>query len=184
MLLKKLLGIKKVANVKTLMKVIFRELCKFGMIQMLDETEGNGDKGTKCAIHWGAEHSIEECDEFRKILQSLMDAQLVQIGCASEEREVNMVKKSVVPQYQVRTNAQTPVSTPLVGKGAITAPKPLVLHYAKNTHMTTQSRLNPITIQVPAPFLYKNTKAVSWRYDVQVLTSGKQSSQLGKLCWS
>ncbi|KAJ1419617.1 hypothetical protein SESBI_14947 [Sesbania bispinosa] len=168
--------VKKVANVKTPMKVIFRELYKFGMIQRLDEIEGTGDKETECGIHWDVEHSIEEYGEFRQILQNLMDAQLVQIGCASEEMEVNMIKESVVPQDQVCTNVQTPLSVPLVGEEAVTAPKPLVLRYAKNTPMMTSYGPKPITIQVLAPFLYKNTKAVPWRYDVQVLTSGAQSS--------
>ncbi|KAJ1419826.1 hypothetical protein SESBI_14801 [Sesbania bispinosa] len=79
--------IKKFSNVKTPMKVIFEELCDFGGIKGLTETERSNDKEMKCGFHCSDEHSIEECDEFKQILQSMMDAHLIQISCESEGRK-------------------------------------------------------------------------------------------------
>ncbi|KAJ1431576.1 hypothetical protein SESBI_07112 [Sesbania bispinosa] len=36
--------IKKMVNIKTPMKIVFKELCKFGMIQGWAEIRGNGDE--------------------------------------------------------------------------------------------------------------------------------------------
>ncbi|KAJ1440979.1 hypothetical protein SESBI_01657 [Sesbania bispinosa] len=92
--------IKKISNIKTPMKVIFEELCEFGGIKGLVETERSNDKEMKCGFQCSDEHSIEECDEFKQILQSMMDAHLIQISCGSEGREVNMIEESAVPRKQ------------------------------------------------------------------------------------
>ncbi|KAJ1389936.1 hypothetical protein SESBI_37848 [Sesbania bispinosa] len=127
---------------------IFEELCKVGAI----EKKRDSRKGAMCAIHPDAEHSIEKCEKFKEVLQSLIDSQLVQISCERDEMGVNVVQES--------ENAQTQVFPKV--------PTPLTLHGTHNTQAPTCHGPRPITIQVPSPFPYKNSKAVPWKYDVQV----------------
>ncbi|KAJ1378139.1 G-patch domain [Sesbania bispinosa] len=123
--------IKKISNVKTPMKVIFEELCEFGGIKGLTETERSNDKEMKCGFHCSDEHSIEECDEFKQILQSMMDAHLIQISCESEGREVSMIEKSAVPRKQECTDVEPAVSTLPTEEQTTSMPKPLDIHYVK-----------------------------------------------------
>ncbi|KAJ1408938.1 hypothetical protein SESBI_23100 [Sesbania bispinosa] len=138
--------VRDVTDIKTPIELIFEELCKIGTI----EKKRDSRKGAMCAIHPDAEHSIEKCEKFKEVLQSLMDSQVEQISCIRDERGVNVVQES--------ENAQTQ-AFPKV-------PTPLTLHGAHNTQAPTCCRPRPITIQVPSPFPYKNSKAVPWKYDL------------------
>ncbi|KAJ1416979.1 G-patch domain [Sesbania bispinosa] len=141
------------------------------MIKGLAETENSNDKGIKCGIHHSVEHSIAECDEFKQILQGMMDAHLIQINCESEEREVNMVKETVALQNQESTDVETFFSTLPTEEQTILVPKPLDIHYVKGTPLPTPCGIKPLTIRVPTPFPYKSTKAVPWKYDVKAFAS-------------
>ncbi|KAJ1388669.1 hypothetical protein SESBI_38936 [Sesbania bispinosa] len=151
------------------MKVIFEELCEFGGIKGLTETERRNDKEMKCGFHCSDEHSIEECDEFKQILQSMMDAHLIQISCESEGREVSMIKESAVPRKKECTDVEPAVSTLPTKEQTTSMPKPLDIHYVKGTPSPAPCGIRPLTIRIPTPFPYKSTKAVPWKYDVQAL---------------
>ncbi|KAJ1386464.1 G-patch domain [Sesbania bispinosa] len=150
--------VRDVTDIKTPMELIFEGLCKIGAI----EKKRDSRKGAMCAIHPDADHSIEKCEKFKEVLQSLIDSQLVQISCIRDEGGVNVVQES--------ENAQTP-AFPKV-------PTPLTLHGAHNMQASTCCRPRPITIQVPSPFPYKNSKAVPWRYDVQIGVGNVQGNQV------
>ncbi|KAJ1435956.1 G-patch domain [Sesbania bispinosa] len=140
------------------MELIFEELCKIGAI----EKRRDSRKGAMCAIHPDAEHSIEKCEKFKEVLQSLIDSQLVQISCIRDEGGVNVVQESENTQTQ---------AFPKV-------PTPLTLHGTHNMQASTCCRPRPITIQVPSPFPYKTSKAVPWKYDVQVGVGSVQGNQV------
>ncbi|KAJ1413409.1 G-patch domain [Sesbania bispinosa] len=57
-------------------------------------------------------------------------------------------------------------------------PMPLTLHGTHNTQAPNCRRPRPITIQVPSPFSYKNSKAVPWKYDVQVGVGDVQGNRV------
>ncbi|KAJ1404341.1 hypothetical protein SESBI_26652 [Sesbania bispinosa] len=130
------------------MKVIFEELCEFGGIKGLVETKRSNDKDMKCGFHCSDEHSIEECDEFQQILQSMMDAHLIQISCGSEGREVDMIEESVVPQKQECTGVETAVSTLPTDEQTISMPKPLDIHYVKGTPLPIPCGIRSLTIRI------------------------------------
>jgi len=74
-------------------------MCALGMI----EGSSNGDFG--CRLHLTIGHAIGECDDFKQILQDLMDKKFMQVGyCESD----------------VSTSDTSPIF-----------PKPLVIHYTK-----------------------------------------------------
>ncbi|KAJ1404844.1 hypothetical protein SESBI_26246 [Sesbania bispinosa] len=132
-------------DVKTPLRFIFKELCKAGLIN--SDITGDG----MCGLHLDTDHTIEDCEEFKRMLQDMMDRKLVQIGCGE-----NIVDVSV---------SDYSASTP---------PKPLVVHYTRDAAVKTTNRPIPITIQVPTSFPYKDNKVVPWRYDVEVLVGDRQ----------
>ncbi|RDX71177.1 hypothetical protein CR513_49506, partial [Mucuna pruriens] len=48
-------------------------------------------------------------------------------------------------------------------KGGINAPRPLIIHFTPSTN-----GLKPLEIRIPIPFPYKDSKAIPWRYDVEI----------------
>jgi len=92
---------KNVEDIKTPLKVIFKEMCKFGLI------EGNLDNNHAYGLHPGAGHTIEDCNVFKQILQDLINRNFIQVGSVSNNNVA--VVDDLVPTF----------------------PKPLVIHYIK-----------------------------------------------------
>ncbi|KAJ1381989.1 hypothetical protein SESBI_44644 [Sesbania bispinosa] len=122
-----------------------QELCKAGWVN------GNIAGDGMCGLHSDTNHTIEDCEEFKRMLQDMMDRKLVQISCGGNTFDVSVIDYS-----------------------ASTSLKPLVVHYTRDAAVRTTNRPIPITIQVPTSFPYKDNKAVPWRYDVEVLVGDRQ----------
>ncbi|XP_027337107.1 uncharacterized protein LOC113850763 [Abrus precatorius] len=121
---------RKVKDVKTPLKSIFREICEFGLL------ERNSERENACEFHPNAAHTLEECIEFTHTSQDLMDKQLIQIGCSKIDQEVLAVN-------ELTSNS----------------PKPLVIHYTKKRIASVSTLPKPITLRVPMPFSYKDNKS-------------------------
>ncbi|XP_027192674.1 uncharacterized protein [Cicer arietinum] len=134
--------IKEVEKIKASMGLIFLELCKFGLIQ------GNVDVKARCNFHLNEDHSIEECNEFKKELQKLINIGTIQIG--RWEKDDGMI------------------ATQSEEKLGITIPKPLVIHFTKEESMNAPGDLRTLIVQIPSPFSYKDNKVVPWNYNVEV----------------
>lgn len=132
--------IRDVEKIKMPLKIIFSELYKAGMI------EGGGHEEDTCCLHPGANHHIEECTQANKILQKLMDMNWVQVG---------YIKEKVAA---IQSKWEEDMATP----------KPVVIHFTKSAPPSTLQGATPITIPIPGPFPYKDTKAVPWKYDAKV----------------
>ncbi|XP_020221065.1 uncharacterized protein LOC109803801 [Cajanus cajan] len=133
---KEQLMIRRVKDVKTPLNLIFEEMCKFGMLV------GSHGKDEGCGLHPGKSHKIDECDEFKQILQDLMDKQIIQVGYSESH------------VWAMDSN--------------VGFPKPLVVHYTRGKNILNVDRPKPITIQVPRAFPYKDNKVVPWRYGAKV----------------
>ncbi|XP_012574941.1 uncharacterized protein [Cicer arietinum] len=124
------------------MELIFFELCKFGLIR------GNVDGKARCNFHLNEDHSMEECNEFKKELQKLINIGIIQIG--RWEKDDGMI------------------ATQLEEKLGITIPKPLVIPFTKVESMNAPGDLRTLIVQIPSPFSYKDNKAVPWNYNVEI----------------
>ncbi|RDX99571.1 hypothetical protein CR513_17361, partial [Mucuna pruriens] len=82
-------------------------------------------------------------EEFRELLQRLMDAGLVQVGKVGRSEEIATVHEE--------------------NRGGASVPRPLVIHFIPSMHMP-----KPLKIRVLAPFPYKNSKVVPWKYDAEI----------------
>jgi len=54
----------------------------------------------------------------------------------------------------------------------------VVICFTNTAHLSQERRL--VVIQAPSPFLYKNEKAVPWKYDAQVLKGAKERKEVEK----
>ncbi|XP_027337245.1 uncharacterized protein LOC113850932 [Abrus precatorius] len=84
---------RKVEEVTTPLKVIFAGLCKADLIKDFVH------EGNMCDLHLDADCSIEDCEEFKYVLQTLMDKHLVQIGHPKEKNEILTDNKAVPWKY-------------------------------------------------------------------------------------
>ncbi|KAJ1425317.1 hypothetical protein SESBI_11027 [Sesbania bispinosa] len=98
--------VRDVTDIKTPMESILRNFAKLGQ----SRRKGIVGRGAMCAIHPNVEHSIEKCEKFKEVLQSLIDSQLVQISCERDEMAVTVVQESENAQTQVFRKVPTPLT--------------------------------------------------------------------------
>jgi len=137
--------VRKVDKIKGSMEDVFTALCQVGLLKVEYQQEGT------CSFHPGAQHAINECSEFKELLQDLIDWHILQVCHKNKEAEV----------------------CTLTGEEPCLAePKPLVIHFTKTSFVP--SGRQPIVIQAPSPFLYESEKAVPWRYGTNMLRSEQE----------
>jgi len=140
----------RVEDIHTPLKVIFAELCRFGVIKM------TYDDNCLCGLHPNESHDIQECVEFRKVLQDLLDGHFVQVSSMGSSEDVLTLQS---------------------GSGSgVTFPRPLEIFYQEGIEPTLFTP-KPLTIHVPSPFPFETSNAVPWNYDTKIFvgnSSGKQ----------
>ena len=72
----------RVKDMETSLSFVFKEMRKFWLI------EQNLEESFACPLQLGANHSIDECDTFKKTLEDLMDRYLIQVGHRINDKEV------------------------------------------------------------------------------------------------
>ena len=135
-----------VNEMKKPMNEVFRAICHAGLFSYEHKLED------KCGFHASTEHSIDECAEFRNYVQDLIDRHVLQVTHQRKEEGV-FAGEEWVPQK----------------------PKPLVIQFTRPTNSIPAGR-QPLVIQTPVAFPYKNDKAVPWKYDVSII-QGEQKNE-------
>ncbi|XP_019447337.1 PREDICTED: uncharacterized protein LOC109350567 [Lupinus angustifolius] len=77
-------------SVKTHMMVIFKEMCKRGMVEGLVEDNDS----TSCELHGEMSHTLEEFPEFKLLLQKMLDMRLIIIDRGPSYQTVNATTRS------------------------------------------------------------------------------------------
>ncbi|CAL0301643.1 unnamed protein product [Lupinus luteus] len=83
--------VKEVEHVKMPMGFIFQEMCKQGLVELAAQET---DEAKSCEMHGCDDHNLEYCEDFKSLLQRMMDLKLVVIEGHTTEHEVNVVKDS------------------------------------------------------------------------------------------
>ena len=138
-------------KIQTPMKKIYTVLCQVGWLKVENRQE------RECSCHMDISHSIDECPKFKRILQDLIDRHILQIYQQERKREI---------------------FTQTGEEATLSGPKPVVIRFTKALHLSQERR--PIMIQAPSPFLYKNEKAVPWKYDAQILKGEEERKEVHK----
>ncbi|XP_016706427.1 uncharacterized protein [Gossypium hirsutum] len=132
-----------VFEVRTPMKIIWKKMLKRDMIISKERNKGVMDY---CEFHAEEGHEIQKCDEFKALVESLMDnkgLEFYDVGsneghkCTLEGALENQNRSRIIISLPVSNEVETP-----------TVPK--------------------VIIHKPVPFPYKDNKRVPWNYNCHV----------------
>jgi len=115
--------------------------------------KGEYDSSNACAFHLSAEHSIDDCVEFKLKLQNLVNNHFLQVFHGKKDEEVL---------------AQTDEESHL------TTPEPLVIHFTRPAPSLMEQGRQPMVIKTPSSFPYKSDRVFPWKYGVHELCEGQQ----------
>jgi len=138
--------VRSIYQMKKPMSEVFEAICQAGLFQYECKSED------ECGFHACTTHSIDECGEFKDFVQDLMDRHVLQVCHQRKEGEV-FIGEERLPQR----------------------PKPLVIQFTKAATPMPSGR-QPLVIQTPSPFAYKDNKVVPWSYGVSIV-QGEQKEE-------
>ncbi|XP_052479494.1 uncharacterized protein LOC128034713 [Gossypium raimondii] len=140
-----------IADVKTPLRRVWKEMVKRGLIV----SEGSCErKRNYCKFHYEVGHEIQECTEFRALIQGMMDNREVKF-CEGVQEESDVCASELALGVPKVNRPVVIISRPQNSEvGARTTPK--------------------VIIQKPAVFAYKDNMRVPWNYDCNVIIPGKE----------
>ncbi|XP_052875315.1 uncharacterized protein LOC128280816 [Gossypium arboreum] len=147
-----------VADVRTLLRRVWKEMVKRGLI-VLDSREEFEEERDYCEFHSEVGHEIQECVEFRALVQDMMNNREIEFY---EETENPGEGDICASEGESMVQNQT-VNYPVV-----------IISQPKNNEAGVQMPPRVI-IQRPAVFPYKDSKRVSWNCDCNVTIPGKEN---------
>ncbi|KAK8612855.1 hypothetical protein V6N13_092959 [Hibiscus sabdariffa] len=133
--------------------------------EMLKACRSTSKADNFCEYHRSQGHEIQECKEFRQLVQAMMD-----------NKELEFFTKrcdSVVEDVCVLDDAPT--------LGNFTGLKPLVIKVGSSDIEATAVATFGLVIKTPAPFPYKDSKQVPWKYECEVLEPQKAEENVNEV---
>ena len=138
--------VRSVTEIKRPLNEVFEAICQVGLFKYEYRPED------KYRFHASTEHSVDECAEFKDFVQDLIDKHILQVSHQRKEGEV-FAGEEWIPQR----------------------PRPLVIQFTKATNSVPSGR-QPLVIQTPSSFPYKDDKVVPWKYGVSII-QGEQKDE-------
>ncbi|XP_016690606.1 uncharacterized protein [Gossypium hirsutum] len=140
-----------IADVKTPLRWVWKEMVKRGLIVSEESCE---KRRNCCEFHCEIGHEIQECTEFRALVQGMMDNKEVEF-CEGIQRESH-------------------VCTSELALGVPKANRPVII-ISRPQNSEVGARITPkVIIQKPAVFTYKDNRRVPWNYNCNVTILGKE----------
>ena len=140
------------------MRLVHEVLVKAGRLGgcLRKEDEAKDQEKYFCQYHMSVTgHVIQECPDFLKLIQEMMNEGELEFCGKMEEQNVSVLLKEE-------------------------APKPLIIYYRRGGQQATKEAPRVPTprllIKVPAPFGYTNDKAVPWNYSSQAIVQEPQAA--------
>ncbi|XP_016684262.2 uncharacterized protein [Gossypium hirsutum] len=139
------------ADVKTPLRRVWKEMVKRGLIV----SEGSCErKRNYCEFHHEVGHEIQECTEFRALIQGMMDNWEVKF-CEGVQEESDVCASELA------------LGVPKVNRPMVIISRP------QNSEVG--ERITPkVIIQKPTVFTYKDNRRVPWNYNCNVTIPGKK----------
>ncbi|XP_019434515.1 PREDICTED: uncharacterized protein LOC109341140 [Lupinus angustifolius] len=155
-------------EVKTPMRVIFEEMCKHGMVERMVEDEDSAS----CELHGKVGHTLDECPEFKLLLQKMLDMRLITIERGPSYQTVNATTRC---EEDMRRTMRPSITR---YEPVLNIPDNAQLHPQITRWVPVISRMEPVlrpaVEEKSQPFPYETDKAVPWIY------SGGNSETTGK----
>ncbi|KAA3477880.1 hypothetical protein EPI10_011738 [Gossypium australe] len=114
-----------------------------------------------CVFHGMEGHHIQSCEEFKELLQGMMDNKEVTICSKKEEFD----------EKDVCTSEGQSSGPPY------SADRPLIIYYEAKKEEAKPKMI----INVPSSFPYKDSKAVPWKYDVSITMPEATTDDVGEV---
>ncbi|KAA3469909.1 hypothetical protein EPI10_015658 [Gossypium australe] len=144
-----------ILEVKTPLRMVWREMLRRGLVES-DCEEGCEEIRHYCEFHKAEGHEIQECIEFRVLVQSLMD-----------NKELEFYEEGSKGGNIHATEGE-------LMKQKVNYPR-IVIFQPRNTEGGAQIAPT-VVIQKPVFFPYKDNNMVPWNYDCNVTTPGVENS--------
>ncbi|XP_040956101.1 uncharacterized protein [Gossypium hirsutum] len=142
-----------ITDVKTPLRWVWKEMVKRGLIASEESCE---KRRNYCEFHCKMGHEIQECTEFRAVVQGMMDNKEMEF-CEGVQRENHVCTSELVLGVPKANHLVVIISRPKNSEaGARVAPK--------------------VIIQKPTVFTYKDNKRVPWNYNCNVTIPGKEDA--------
>ncbi|XP_014617084.1 uncharacterized protein [Glycine max] len=125
-------------DVTTSRRFIYKALQKAGMIPC------GGHREDSCLMHLGVLHDMETCSAVRNLLQQMIDQGRLEVDSEGEEEQ---------HVYMQSADEEGPKK-----------PKPLVIHFTRDTTPQRPQRPSTVLGGRPIPLPYENSRAILWRY--------------------
>jgi len=129
---------KHLKDVTTSRRFIYEALQKEGVIPH------DGHKEDSCLMHSGMRHNMETCSVVTDLLQQMMDQGRLEVSNEGEEEQHICIQSAY--------------------KEAPKKPKPLVIHFTRDTAPQRPQHRSVVSSVRPIPFPYKNSRTFPWRY--------------------
>ncbi|XP_028214973.1 uncharacterized protein LOC114397038 [Glycine soja] len=131
-------GPKLLKDVTTSRRFIYKALQKVGMIPR------GGHREDSCLMHPGVLHDMETCSAVRDLLQQMIDQGRLEVDNEGEEEQ---------HVYMQSADKEGPKK-----------PKPLVIHFTRDTAPQRPQHPSAVSSGRPISFPYENSHTVLWRY--------------------
>ncbi|KAL4282862.1 hypothetical protein GQ457_16G026280 [Hibiscus cannabinus] len=118
-----------------------------------------------CEYHQGEGHEIQECQEFRRLIQAMMDNKELEFfskGCDYEVQDVCVIDDTPTP-------------------GNFAGLKPLIIKVGPKGTEDIAAATSALVIKAPAPFPYKDSKQVPWKYECETVRPQKVEENVNKV---
>ncbi|XP_052478489.1 uncharacterized protein LOC128034014 [Gossypium raimondii] len=140
-------------DVRTPLRMVWKEMKKRGLIAV-DSEKSYKQKGNYCEFDHETGHEIQECTEFKTVVQGMMDNKEVEFY--EEVQEERNICTSELTAGVPKTNYPVVIiSRPKYNEARVQVPPKVI-------------------IQRPATFSFKDSKKVPWKYECSTTIPGKE----------
>ncbi|KAK8540092.1 hypothetical protein V6N12_046385 [Hibiscus sabdariffa] len=147
-----------VDGIKSPLSWVWKKMVEMGLVTSPLEDDQNTPDGY-CLYHNEQGHDIQECVDFKVLVQSMMDNKQMEFYEEATPEEMDVyASEEETPRKDVES------SFPVV-----------IISGSRKGEMVGSSRPR-VVIQRPMPFPYKDNKVVPWRYDCDMAIQGKNAS--------
>ncbi|KAL4278757.1 hypothetical protein GQ457_03G028250 [Hibiscus cannabinus] len=150
------------ADVTTPLKWVWEMLVENGILNAGRVVNRTGDF---CEYHQGEGHEIQECQEFRRLIQAMMDNKELEFfskGCDYEVQDVCVIDDTPTP-------------------GNFAGLKPLIIKVGPKGIEDIAAATSALVIKAPAPFPYKDSKQVPWKYECETVRPQKAEENVNEV---
>ncbi|XP_040951505.1 uncharacterized protein [Gossypium hirsutum] len=141
-----------IAEVKTPLKWVWREMAKRGLV--ISGSEERYETESYCEFHREVGHEIQECEGFKALVQSMMDNKEMRFYEGVGD------KRNICASELARKTTETS--------------HPVVIISCPRSNKSRVQMTPKIIIQKPSKFPYKDNKMVLWNYGCNVTILGKE----------